>query len=235
MVETSSDHDRTSNRRSDSRQWSPFRRPLLTWSLFVLATLGLLAIFAELAEDIASKQNFAWDAPLMQAIHQLVNPGLTAVMDAVTEFGESIAIVIVVGLVLWFWWRKQLIDAVTLFACFAGGMALSNLFKLVLARPRPTLFPPLIVESGYSFPSGHSIAAVALYGLLAILLWRRQQHGWAIFFALWIPLIDLSRIYLSVHYPSDVLGGFALGSLWVLIVFAARAAYEHRLQIRRTL
>jgi membrane-associated phospholipid phosphatase len=204
------------------------RRTLLSALMLTGVALGLLAIFGELAEDVTLKQNFAWDTSLMLIIHQLVNPGLTAIMSFVTQFGESIAIVLAIGLALWFWWRRQSIDAATLLISFTGGMALSTIFKLALARLRPALFPPLVIEHSYSFPSGHSVAVVALYSLLAGMLWQHHQRGSAVVLGALIVIVDFSRVYLGVHYPSDVLGGFALGTLWLMIVLAART------QARRT-
>jgi membrane-associated phospholipid phosphatase len=96
---------------------------------------------------------------------------------------------------------------------------LNSLLKLLFARPRPNVFPPLMAETSYSFPSGHTMSAVAVYGLLALLLWQRGQYAWALLPGLWVPLVALSRVYLGVHYPSDVLASLALGTIWLVIVW----------------
>jgi len=82
------------------------------------------------------------------------------------------------------------------------------------------LFAPLVVERGFSFPSGHVTASVAVYGFLAVLLWRNNRRAWAIFSAAWVFVVAASRVYLGVHYPSDVLGAMSLTSLWLMIVLA---------------
>jgi len=89
---------------------------------------------------------------------------------------------------------------------FCGATALNTALKLLLSRPRPSLFTPLVSASGFSFPSGHVTASVATFGFLAVLLWREKRFGWAIASLVLVPLVALSRIYLGVHYPSDVLG-----------------------------
>ena len=101
--------------------------------------------------------------------------------------------------------------------------------KLLFARPRPALFPPLVVESGFSFPSGHVTTSVAVYGLLAVFLWRQGHRGWAIVAAAWVLVVAVSRIYLGVHYPSDTLGSITFASLWLWAVVAIRTRYVDRL------
>jgi len=81
------------------------------------------------------------------------------------------------------------------------------------------VFPPLTTETSYSFPSGHAMAAVAVYGVLALLLWQRGKRGWAVLAGAWVPLVAISRVYLGVHYPSDVLASLALGTIWLIIVW----------------
>jgi undecaprenyl-diphosphatase len=107
------------------------------------------------------------------------------------------------------------------------------LLKLLFARPRPNVFPPLTLETSFSFPSGHTMAAVAFYGLIAILLWRDHHYGWALLPGLWVPLVALSRIYLGVHYPSDVLASLAVGTIWlalILLFMPALTVYWNELQ-----
>ena len=100
-----------------------------------------------------------------------------------------------------------------------GNVILNSLLKLLFARPRPNLFPPVVTETSFSFPSGHAMTAVAVYGLLSLLLWQRGRHSWALLAGLWVPLVALSRVYLGVHYPSDVLASLALGTVWLVIVW----------------
>ncbi|HHW13865.1 MAG TPA: phosphatase PAP2 family protein, partial [Firmicutes bacterium] len=102
---------------------------------------------------------------------------------------------------------------------------LVQFLKVIFQRPRPDVFPPLVVEKTYAFPSGHTMLAVSLYGLFLYWLLRRRGGGprrwlvrWlgAFLLATLIGAIGLSRIYLGVHWPTDVLAGYAGGGAWLL-------------------
>ena len=97
----------------------------------------------------------------------------------------------------------------------------NNLFKVIIARPRPDI-NRLVDETGYSFPSGHAITSMVFYGYLIYLIYkyvdnRKIKIPLMIFLILLIPIIGLSRIYLGVHYTSDVLGGFLLGTVYLIL------------------
>ncbi len=109
---------------------------------------------------------------------------------------------------------------------FVGTFLLNSLLKFIFARPRPDLFPPLVVEHSYSFPSGHTMSAIAYFGLLALVLWQRGRRGWAVLAGLWVPLVALSRVYLGAHYPSDVLASLAIGTIWLVIVWFAYTGHH---------
>ena len=155
------------------REWSS--RLVFPWLVGLGFVLGMAAVFMDLAEDVWSGEGFAWDAPLILGLHDLSRPWLDAVMRAVTQTGEAGAIAIVIVLAIWFVYHHRPLDAATVVVSFVGAVALNTLLKILLARPRPLLFPPLVVEHGFSFPSGHVTASVAVYGALAVFLWR-QGH-----------------------------------------------------------
>ena len=207
----------------------------LTTLLHLAAMIGFITLFVDLAVEIWRKEGFAWDAPVALAIHHTSRPWLDGTMRAISASGGSLAILLVIGCVVWFGWRGQLAQAATLLISFTGAIALNTLLKVLFARPHPNLFPPLIAESGYSFPSGHTIAAVAFYGLLAVWLWRQQYHGWAIVAGVWVVAIGISRVYLGAHYPSDVLASWAIGGLWLLAIVALYNWYEQRTQYQISL
>ena len=98
-------------------------------------------------------------------------------------------------------------------------VALNTLLKTIVQRPRPEGFR-LVAESGYSFPSGHSMVAMAFFGLLIWMIWRHHRRDamrvvWCAFFGLVIVAVGLSRVYLGVHYASDVLAGFCVSLAWL--------------------
>lgn len=194
--------------------------------LFGLAVVVfLVVIVAGLAEDVWFREVFSWDAPIILGIHSLSNPTLDTVMKLVTQTGNAGAIALVLALAGWFYWKHRKVDAISILGAFGGAVGINALLKLVFARPRPHLFPPLVVETDFSFPSGHVTAAVALYGFIAFLLWQNRHYIWAALSAVWIFVIAISRIYLGVHYPSDTLAAMAFTSLWLIGVLYARNAY----------
>jgi undecaprenyl-diphosphatase len=208
------------------------RQLIFRWFFGFALISGLVAIFTSLAEDVWFREGFAWDAPIILAIHHLSSPVLDTTMRILTQTGESGAIACAGIMIAWFALKRNYLDAVSIFVSLSGGAALNPLLKILLARPRPSLFPPLVVESGFSFPSGHVVASVAVYGFLAVLLWRQNHRGWAILSGAWVLVVALSRIYLGVHYPSDALGAMIFASLWLMVIFAVRDWYLR--QVRKT-
>ncbi len=191
------------------------------WAIISLGG-GLLGLFLALAEDVWFREHFRWDAPIMLAIHTWSRPALDALMWALTQTGAGGAALLAIGMVAWFARQRQWRDAVTVAAAFGGAVGLNALLKGVFVRPRPTLFQPVTVASGFSFPSGHVAASAAAYGVLAVYLWRAGQRWAALLAGAWVGVVAFTRIYLGVHFPSDTVAALASSSLWVLLVFTAR-------------
>jgi undecaprenyl-diphosphatase len=196
------------------------KRLVLRRFMRLVVTLGLAVMFAELVKDVWFREGLVWDAPLMLAIHHLSRPWLDTVMRAATLMGGLGAIAVAALVAAWLCRKQKYTSALTIVVSLSGAAALNELMKILLKRPRPVLFPPLVVERGFGFPSGHVTASAAVYGFLAVLLWRNNRRGWAIFAAAWVFVVAVSRIYLGVHYPSDVLGAMSLTSLWLMVVLA---------------
>lgn len=187
---------------------------LLNAAILWIATYA----FFGLAEEVWERETLAWDNQIALALHSLSSPLLDRIMTFITWSGFQLAIPLTLLLVGWFWWQQERRRAVFAVVAVAGAALTGVLLKAIFQRPRPTIFTPLFVETSYSFPSGHTLTAVGLYGFVAILLWRSGRRGWAIVSALWAVLVGISRIYLGVHYPSDVLASFAVGTIWLLVV-----------------
>jgi undecaprenyl-diphosphatase len=213
-----------------SRRFKPgiSYRVIFRWLLGFILISGLVALFTDLAEDVWFKEGFTWDAPIILAIHHLGNPVMDFIMKAVTLTGGSVAIILAIILFVWFARQHNYLDAATIAIGLSGGAALNSIMKVLLSRPRPSLFPPLVYASGFSFPSGHVAASVAVYGFLAVLLWRHGHRGLAILSGAWVLVVAVSRIYLGVHYPSDALGAITFSSLWLMVVFAVHDGYMTR-------
>ncbi|MGB9592762.1 MAG: phosphatase PAP2 family protein [Anaerolineae bacterium] len=206
--------------------WKTLFRRVVGLSVAVIAA----ALFFELAGDVWLKEGFAWDVPIMVSVHRLSHPWLDRLMLCITQTGAAGIGVVLLAAFSFLWRRRHKLAALTMVLSVVGAAAMNAGLKLLFARPRPIVFPPITSETSYSFPSGHTLTSAAFYGLLAVFLWRWGRRGWALFSALWVLLVGFSRIYLGVHYPSDVLASLALGSLWL---FAMASAYDwgigHRL------
>jgi len=118
-------------------------------------------------------------------------------------------------------WHKVRGAAWTLPVAILGSGLIIQGVKLVIKRPRPSFFTPLLHESGYSFPSGHSLIAMVVYGLLGYFLLHLFKNVWArllvrIATVLLVVAIGASRVYVGVHYPTDVLAGWTAGVPWLI-------------------
>lgn len=193
-------------------------------TLGLLAAAGCLCLFGRLAEDIVSNDPLvSFDQTAATAIRELTTPALTTFFLVVTALGsvEAITLVSLLGAVAFGAWRRWLLFGIWLTAA-GGSVVLIMLLKSLFARPRPYFEQPLLLEPYYSFPSGHAMEAVVLYGMLAyfaMLALRTWRTRAAVVFgtSLLVLLIGLSRMYLGVHYFSDVVAGFAAGGAWLSI------------------
>jgi undecaprenyl-diphosphatase len=192
--------------------------------LVLLLTLVAGFLFAWLAESVMEQRTTRFDATVRSAVHSMASPPLTRLMFDVTFMGSGgliLAALLAFALFRHFRWRGA---AIWLLITLAGATVLDLSLKWAFHRPRPTPFyGPL--PSTYSFPSGHSLFSFCFYGVLAGLLSQRvRSRGLRV--AIWVVAavlifaIGLSRIYLGVHYPSDVLGGFLTGTIWVTTMLA---------------
>lgn len=204
-------------------------RKAWTWLLGLALAVMLGGAFGELASDVWTGEGFAYDQALMMAVHSLASPWLTAVMRVITTSASGLVAVGVALVLAGYWWRQvgRWAEAVVLLATLAGSAVVGQGLKILLACPRPHLFPWLTAAGGWSFPSGHTLTAIVLGGMLAWLLgqkltdWRRAAV-WAVA-GLWAGLVGLSRVYLGVHYPSDVLASLAVGGI---VLLAAIGTYR---------
>lgn len=162
-----------------------------------------------------------FDQILIDVIQGQESPGLTRIMETFTFIGNGWPVIVITLLIMTYLYlilghRRELL----LLSCvMLGSPVLNRLLKLLYARERPT-FHRLIEETGYSFPSGHSMSAFCLYSTVAYLLWRHIQDRkgrvlLVLISVMFISVIGLSRIYLGVHYPSDVIGAYLAGGAWV--------------------
>lgn len=184
-------------------------------SLFSAIGFGVVALF------ISDKKIAQFDNAVISFVQGTESQILTGIMKFFTFIGAGFPVVIIILMVLFFLYkvlhhRRELI---LLLWVVIGSALLNEALKLIFHRARPTLHR-IVNANGFSFPSGHSMAAFSLYGVLAFLLWRHistsaGRVGLIVFSSVMILMIGISRIYLGVHYPSDVLGGFLASGCWL--------------------
>jgi membrane-associated phospholipid phosphatase len=214
--------ERTDTSRKPPKVAQLSRSKALTAPVKLALAAALLCAFAGLAGNVTSSRELGFDLPVMRAVRHLESSWLTIVMQATTATASVLGTIVMALALCIHWWRQveRRPEAIALAVTLAGSAALGQAIKLVFARPRPHLFPWLTAAGGWSFPSGHTLNAVILAGLLAWLVGRRlsgrRRVVLDVVVGLWAALVGLSRVYLGVHYPSDVLASVAVGGLCLL-------------------
>ena len=204
------------------RRLAPGQYLGLHLTLGLLAASGCLWLFGGITEDLLNSDPLvSFDETLAMLLHERATPKLTAFFLVVTALG-SLEFIVFLGLVVTviFVVQRRWLDLGMWLAALAGGAVLNLLLKGIFARPRPFFEYPLVLESSYSFPSGHATMSLIVYGMLAyfavraLRTWRART---AVVFgaALLVILIGFSRMYLGVHYFSDVVAGFASAGVWL--------------------
>lgn len=192
-----------------------FRRSSRTMPSMLLAILGL-GVGAAIENGALLG---TWDEPIQHAVESSRTPFMNALMAAITELGDLSAVVVVVSLLLPLVWRRCRSLAFVMVAATLARPALEFTLKALADRPRPDL-ERLLPGNGPSFPSGHVLTAIALWGLLppVVALFTNKRTWWWTSVAvsgLLIAAVSASRIYLGVHWFSDVVGGLLVGSLYL--------------------
>jgi undecaprenyl-diphosphatase len=162
---------------------------------------------------------FDIDTSIVESIADMRNAPLTDLFTLITDVGGEASIAAATLVACFLLWRAGGRAWAGLLVSVGGGIGAGYALKELIARGRPDETLRAVVETGYSFPSLHATAAVALYGFLLWVLYTqvpagRVQTTLAVLLVFFIFAIGTSRIYLGVHYPSDVVAGFALGALF---------------------
>lgn len=184
-----------------------------------IATAGAYA-FAKIAEVVRKGYTQKYDDAILTWIHGRESDGLTTFMREITYLGTGSVVIVVVGVAaLFLWHTEHKHSARLLMASTIGGIILNNALKLLFHRERPSLFEWGTSVASSSFPSGHAMSATVVYGTVAYLVARLQKHTWSRVLTLTsaftlILMICFTRLYLGVHYPSDVVGGIVVGLAW---------------------
>lgn len=185
----------------------------------VVVLLAAALIFVWLLGEVASGEIMRLDTLAYHVfVETLRSDALTPFMEAFTSLASVVVLAVMAAVI------AALAPGKAPGWCVAVNLVcvvvLNTVLKVIVQRPRPAGFR-LISESGYSFPSGHSMVAMAFFGLLIWMVWRYHRRDvmrvvWCVCFGLVIAMVGISRIYLGVHYASDVLAGFCVSLIWLI-------------------
>jgi len=197
----------------------------LAFSIFVVWA------FTELADEVVEGESRAFDRAVLLWIHTTFPDWLEGTMHIVTALGDYWVVLPLLAAVIALFYRKGWrLSATLLLVSTAGSVVLTTVLKALFRRARPELFDSGYQASFYSFPSGHATVAVGLYGMLTLVLaYRlRGKARWAVAFSgvIVVLLIGFSRLYLGVHYPTDIVAaGYLAALLWLACVGAVYALW----------
>lgn len=207
----------------------PKQLPVLLAGVFAIFFAAVI-LFVAIADEVRDGDTLPHDEAVLLAINSQATPLLNVFFRGVTDFG-SIGVAVIVVIAAAIFMKTRHTYRALFMAVAAGGATLLNvILKLIFERPRPELWQQMIVEHSFSFPSGHAMASSALAFSLIVLFWRTKQRYAVVALAVvYMLVIGVSRLYLGVHYPTDVLAGWLISGAWVALV-AAIMWRRHELQ-----
>lgn len=204
-------------------------------SLALLTCAVCALVFGLLALWVSDQQVRYFDLRIITAVQQLESPAMTRIMEFFTTIGSEVPVIIILVIAMFVLYRVLGHRRELLFLAIAvlGSVLLNTVLKMLFRRERPEI-NRIIEANGYSFPSGHSMTAFTMYVALTFLIWKHvpSRLGRILFVAvstLLIVTIGISRIYLGVHYPSDVLGGYFMSGSWMAACIWFYQRYEQRM------
>lgn len=203
------------------RSFPQFFRQVLAarWRILLLLLIGVglpIVGIEQLALVVWQQGDFAWDRAILLAIHSTSHPVLDRIATTITPLGVfygvfPVATVISIGLLYRQRWRSVTYLLVTLL----GSALINRSAKVWLHRDRPMLWETLTPHTDFSFPSGHAMSSMSLVAALVILTWGSRWCGWVLVIgSSFVITIAWTRLYLGVHFPSDILAGWMISLVW---------------------
>jgi membrane-associated phospholipid phosphatase len=191
-------------------------------ALLLIVLLGLIAIFVWIMHEVLGEQEQAFDLRVIKDLEPQISGPRTSFMKAVTFTASATFLQIAYGLtIVGYLLRRNWLRCLEIAVIGIGGFVINYFMKLTFHRLRP---PNPLIEPAlhFSFPSGHATSGFIFYGLIAYLFWKTKAPRTlriivATILIAWALLIGFSRVYLRVHYASDVLAGFCNGAAWLLL------------------
>jgi undecaprenyl-diphosphatase len=179
-----------------------------------------VVVFLKIAGEILERQPIGIDISILHWIHSTASPVLDSIFLFITTMGNVEYILpITVVLILFLLYKKQRLNALIVTFGMGGAAAANFVLKLLFHRDRPAFWHSLITETGYSFPSGHAMLSSALILCVIAIVWNTKWRIFAIVAGtIVIGLIGYSRLYMGVHYPTDIIAGWSVSAAWIAVV-----------------
>lgn len=209
---------------NQSRQ-ARWKHLLLAWALVLVPLL----LWGQLAENVWQHESFRFDAPILLWLHAHSNAWLDQLMLGLSLVGGYPLLIISPLLGVGFWLANKHREAIFVALCMGGASALNVTAKIIFHRTRPDLWVSLARQHDYSFPSGHAMVSSAFIAMILALIWAATNSTatgtvWRSIAApigvLFVLAVGLSRLYLGVHYPSDILAGWLASLGWIAMIRA---------------
>ena len=229
----------TRSARSNGRWWTRLERRELTWLFVGLGLCVLLLGFVSLAGEVTDGDTQAFDTKILRALRDPVDPSRPigpawieeSLIDLTSIGGPTVLWLIVVAVAGFLVLQTRYRTAIVVVLTSASGELLNTVMKHAFNRPRPSIVPHLRVVYTTSFPSGHAMESAIVYLTLGAILMRASESrvtktyilGLAVLLTV---LVGVSRVYLGVHYPTDVIGGWIVGFLWASVCWLVAQRFE---------
>lgn len=208
-------------------QWLSFRM-VVAFALFSVAIIT----FTKLANDVREQDTLGIDRWSLLQIHaNFGSKALDTIIPVTTDIGGTVGILVLTGLFVGACvYKRRFNRALFVLLATGGAVVLNLILKSQFARVRPELWDRLIIENGYSFPSGHAMASSALALSIVIALWHTRWRVESIVLGiLYAAYVGFTRLYLGVHYPTDVAGAWIISFAWVVLVYAVFRSVQLKL------
>jgi undecaprenyl-diphosphatase len=185
----------------------------------LLSALALW-VFAQIADEVLEQETQTFDQSILLAIRQMHTLIGDRMMLGITFLGEPVFLLLIcLGIAIRLLYYHRRSQASTLGIAAVGAISLNYLIKVLFGRARPQLWNRIVDVGQYSFPSGHAMISLVIYGFIGYLIAKRYHRWRAWIFTVTIILIiaiGFSRLYLGVHWPTDVIAGYAAGVVWLM-------------------
>ncbi len=208
--------------------------PLLTTIRFIGLLIAAFALwgFYEIAEEVLERETQWLDTSILLTLQKWHTPLLDRVMLVITNLGSP-SILLIASLVLaaFLLWRKQRAETATLLIAAIGALGLNYWLKELFARSRPELWHRTVAVNFYSFPSGHAMISLVVFGIAGYLL-AVHIPRWRVPIALstvsLVCAVGFSRLYFGVHWPTDIVAGYAAGTVWLMACILSLEIWKRR-------